>query len=355
MALTADQRAMLQLLLERGQSYDDIASLLGTDRDSVRERARAALAELAGRDPDAEVGLTDYLLGQADPIGRADAVRHLQNDPEAHELASGLVAQLQLIAPDADLPQLPKPRGGRAARRPAAAPAPSGAPAAATAGAAGGGVGAVADRFRTTLSERQRQVFIVLGALAVLLVAGILAIAGVFGGGDESSSESEPAASSPEGEEIVTVPLEAQGGGDASGEAVFGIATADTPYVDVSLSGLEPPQQGETYVVWLLLTPDQGYPLSPLLIEQDGTFSDRFPIPQFAIPIASRAQFVDISLSRNSALRPVLEQAVQKGTPILDFEGDRVLSGEIPATGGPAVEGNGGTGGGASGGGEGGS
>jgi hypothetical protein len=352
MALTADQRAMLQLLLERGQSYDDIASLLGTDRDSVRERARAALAELGGRDPDAEVGLTDYLLGQADPIGRADAVRHLQNDPEAHELASGLIAQLQLIAPDAQLPQLPKPKGGRAPRRPAAARAPSGAPATATAGAAGGGPGAVADRFRTTLSERQRQVFIVLGALAILLVVGILLIAGVFGGGDESASESEPAASSPEGEEIVTVPLEAEGAGDASGEAVFGIATADTPYVDVNLSGLEPPQQGKTYVIWLLLTPDQGYPLSPLLIEQDGTFSDRFPIPQFAIPIASRAQFVDISLSKNSALRPVLEQAVQKGTPILDFEGDRVLSGEIPATGGPAIEGNGGAGGGASEGGE---
>ena len=29
MALAADQQAMLQLLLERGQSYDDLASILG--------------------------------------------------------------------------------------------------------------------------------------------------------------------------------------------------------------------------------------------------------------------------------------------------------------------------------------
>jgi hypothetical protein len=349
MPLTADQRAMLQLLLERGQSYDDIASLLGTDREGVRDRARAALTELAGSNPDTEVGLTDYLLGQADPIGRADAVRHLQNDPDSHALASRLTAQLQLLAPDAQLPQLPKPKGGRGPRREAAAPAPSGTPAAAAAGAGGGGAAAVAERFRATLSERQRQVFIVLGALAVLLLVGLLAITGVFGGDGESPSE--PAASSPEGEEIVTVPLEAQGGGDATGEAVFGIATADTPYVDVNLSGLEPPSQGETYVIWLLLTPDQGYPLSPLLIEQDGTFSDRFPIPQFAIPIASRAQFVDVSLSKNSALQPVLEKAVQKGTPILDFEGDRVLSGEVPATGGPALEGEGAAPGGGGGGG----
>jgi hypothetical protein len=343
MALTADQRAMLQLLLERGQSYDDIASLLGTERDDVRARARAALTELGGSDPDAEVGLTDYLLGQADPIGRADAVRQLQNDPESHELASRLSAQLQLLAPEAQLPQLPKPKSGRASRREVKRPpptTPSGTPAAATAGAGAGGAGAIAGRVRTTLSERQRQVFIVLGALAVLLIVGLLVLTGAFGGDDESSSE--PAASSPEGEEIVTVPLEAQGGSEASGEAVFGIATADTPYVDVNISGLEAPPEGETYVIWLLLTPEQGYPLSPLPISEDGTFSDRFPIPQFAIPIASRAQFVDVSLSENAALQPVLEKAVRKGTPILDFEGERVLSGEIPATGGPAVQEGGG-------------
>jgi hypothetical protein len=344
MALTADQRAMLQLLLERDQSYDDIASLLGTEREEIRARARTALTELGGSDPDADVGLTDYLLGQADPIGRADAVRQVQNDPESHELASRLSAQLQLLAPDAQLPQLPKPKGGRASRREARRPAPaapSGTPAAATAGAGAGGAGAIAGRFRTTVSERQRQVFIALGALAVLLIVGILLITGVFGGDEESSGE--PAASSPESEEIVTVALEAQGGGDASGEAVFGIATADTPYVDVNLSGLEAPPQGQTYVIWLLLTPDQGYPLSPLPIGEEGTFSDRFPIPQFAIPIASRAQFVDVSLSENAALQPVLEKAVRKGTPILDFEGERVLSGEIPATAGADVQGGGGS------------
>jgi DNA-directed RNA polymerase specialized sigma24 family protein len=47
-ALSADQQAMLQLLLERGQSYADLASLLGVDEAEVRARARAALAELAG-------------------------------------------------------------------------------------------------------------------------------------------------------------------------------------------------------------------------------------------------------------------------------------------------------------------
>src|SRR5918998_1289357 len=129
MPLKADQRAMLQLLLERGQSYDDLASVLGVSSDEVRERARDALQDLGGADPDAEVGLTDYLLGQADPIGRADAVRHIQSDPDTAALAARIAAQLQLIAPDADLPDLPRAKGAKVSRveRPPRETAPAGA------------------------------------------------------------------------------------------------------------------------------------------------------------------------------------------------------------------------------------
>ena len=57
MPLQGDQRALLQLLCERGQSYEDIAGLLGGPADEVRDRARAALTEIGGADPDAEVAL----------------------------------------------------------------------------------------------------------------------------------------------------------------------------------------------------------------------------------------------------------------------------------------------------------
>ena len=94
MALKQDERALLQLVCERGQSYEDLAGLLGISEEEVRAKARSALTELGGADPDAEVGLTDYLLGQADPIGRADAVRYLQQDAEARELASSIATPL---------------------------------------------------------------------------------------------------------------------------------------------------------------------------------------------------------------------------------------------------------------------
>ena len=125
-ALTDEQRTMLQLLLEGGQSYEDIGSLLGIAADEVRHRARSALQEIGGADPDAQVGLSDYLLGQADPIGRADAVRHLQSDPEANALAERLVQNLRLLAPKAQLPEIPEPRGGRRAAPPPPPPAPAG-------------------------------------------------------------------------------------------------------------------------------------------------------------------------------------------------------------------------------------
>ena len=105
MAISADQQATLQLLLERGQSYGDLATLLGQDEAEVRARARGALTELGGADPDRSVGLTDYLLGQADPIGRADVSRHLREDPADHQLATELAEALRAMFPAAELPR----------------------------------------------------------------------------------------------------------------------------------------------------------------------------------------------------------------------------------------------------------
>src|SRR5262245_10644892 len=111
MALTPDQKAVLELLLA-GQSYADLEELLGLSQDDVRSRARSALTELGGTDPDRHVGLSDYLLGQADPIGRADAVRHLRQDAADHDLAARICEQLAEMAPAADLPKLPPAPGG---------------------------------------------------------------------------------------------------------------------------------------------------------------------------------------------------------------------------------------------------
>ena len=76
-SLPADQRAVLQLVLQRGRSYDQIARLLSMDRTAVRQRAIGALASLGpdtGLPGDRRELITDYLLGQLEPEA-ADAVR----------------------------------------------------------------------------------------------------------------------------------------------------------------------------------------------------------------------------------------------------------------------------------------
>ena len=329
MALSADQKAALQLLLERGQSYGELAELLGVSEAEVRERAHSALRELGGTDPDRRVAISDYLLGQADPIGRADVVRHLRDDPDDHRLAAELVARIREAVPGADLPRLPgEPReGGLLGRVPGrrkqpSEPEPEGP--------------SLAQR----LPEGRGRLLVVLGSGAVLLIAIVLALTGAFGGDDEASSEAatttDAGDSTAAGEELTQVELSPPGGGNAQGVATFGLASADQPYVEFDISGLDPPPQDETYVIWLMLTPKQGYPLSPIAVSEQGTFQDRFAIPSPILPIVARVRFVDVSLAPAREIQGEIVRAVERNELVLEKPGRTVLLGELPASEAPA-------------------
>jgi anti-sigma-K factor RskA len=76
-SLPGDQRAVLQLVLGRGRSYEEIAGLLSINPVAVRERALAALDALGPQtkvDPEQRAMIADYLLGQLSG-GDADAAR----------------------------------------------------------------------------------------------------------------------------------------------------------------------------------------------------------------------------------------------------------------------------------------
>ena len=66
-ALAPDQRAVVQLILQRDRSYAQIAELLKISEDAVRARAHAGLSALA---PEVELPadkiaqIADFLLGQ---------------------------------------------------------------------------------------------------------------------------------------------------------------------------------------------------------------------------------------------------------------------------------------------------
>jgi hypothetical protein len=349
MALTDEQRSMLQLLLG-GQSYDDIASLLGISRDEVRARARAGLTEIGGADPDTQVAVSDYLLGQADPIGRADAVRHLQGDQDANALASRLVTQLRLLVPTAELPEIPAPRGGRRAGSGAdtTAAAPSTVPGAGTPSApaashpgagippapptspGGGRRRGPAGVLDGLSGERRTQLLVGVGALGLLLVIGVLAIAGVFGGGDDGGDGGEAATTTPTDEELTIVqlgPMEA--GSEATGQAVFA-QTQNQPVVQMNLSELPPSREGEAYIVWLYNSDQVAFPIARDQVGENGALTGAAPVPQQITQLVGN-QFgcIDVSLASTEATQKALQQAVQ-GSNLPRHTGESVLRGQIP-------------------------
>jgi hypothetical protein len=285
--LTADQQAMLQLLLERGQSYADLASLLGTDEAGVRTRARAALTELAGVDPDRNVGLTDYLLGQADPIGRADAVRHLKDDPDDLELATELTQKLRLVAPQADLPRLPgeewRPGPRRTPRLPIGRlPIPDRLRRKRTADQSpegGSSAESVRRGPRTTLSTRQTQLLVALGSGAVLVVAIVLAVTGAFSSGSDGSTPS---------------------------------TTASTTSTSASAG-------------------PQGFPVTDIKVKKSGKFHNTFAIPKAFQALLPRTQAVYLTVAKKQVIASAIKKAVDSKQPILPVEGKTAFTGIVNA------------------------
>lgn len=107
--LPADQRAVLELVLRRGRTYDEIATLLSMDRAGVRQRALAALDALGPKTrvrADRRALITDYLL-DALPAEAAGEVRdHLRSSAGERAWARSVASELQPLS-EQPLPEIP--------------------------------------------------------------------------------------------------------------------------------------------------------------------------------------------------------------------------------------------------------
>ena len=326
---------MLQLLLERGQSYEDISGLLGLGMDDVRARARAALTEMGGEDPDREVGLTDYLLGQADPIGRADAARQLQSDPDTRALAEKLISQLRLVAPGAELPSLPEAKAPRRARAAETAATPAAAGEAARPGEGGG----------SNLSPGQRQLVAGLLGIGLVVVLVVLIVAGAFSGGgsDKSSASSSGGATGATGansaaaQRLTRAVLEPVGGSKASGAAIFGRVRQgknDVAVVQLAMSGLAPTKKGQIYVIWLHGKGGNAFPLTRDQVTKSGQLRGLVPLqPQLLQTLAAGA-FDSVAVTLASEQQVLAELRTSgKGKKLPKLVGTLVLDGKVVGPG----------------------
>lgn len=125
-SLPADQRAVLDLVLQRGRSYDDIAALLAIDRAAVRARALEAFDQLGpdtGVPAEQRALITDYLLGQLPERVAEQTRQRLSESPGDRAWARVLASELAPVA-SKPLPEIPDGSGGSAAPPPVFEPQP---------------------------------------------------------------------------------------------------------------------------------------------------------------------------------------------------------------------------------------
>src|SRR4051794_32403963 len=118
--LPAEQRAIVELVVQRGRSYDALADVLQVPQERVRELARDALTELSPRtaarvDGEWRGKVADYLLGQQ-PAGDQRATRdYLKQSETARAWALSLLDSLDPLYPNGASPEVPEPDGEAAA------------------------------------------------------------------------------------------------------------------------------------------------------------------------------------------------------------------------------------------------
>jgi hypothetical protein len=230
--LSDEQRAIVELVLQQGKSYDELSDMLGIPEARVRERAREALVQLApvsvrGVEEDWRGQLADYVLGQqAGP--EVTATRgHLRRSEAARSWTRSLLDSLEQLYPNGDLPAIPD--GERGSRRAAAASAPS---------AAGGDAPQRGPLGPSALAGVQRRrVLAAAAAAVVVLVAVLLWPIGLLTGDDSNNGGSKADASTPVSKK-------------RTGSAIIARSKGKVQIL-VQAQGLEPSTKTTAYQVWL--------------------------------------------------------------------------------------------------------
>ena len=122
--LSAEQRAIIELVLKQGQSYDQLGDMLGLPTSRVRELAREALVRLspvsaAAVDDDWRDQLADYLLNQQNGPEATATRGHLRRSEAARGWARSVLDSLEQLYDDGERCRtIPERRGAAERTRP---------------------------------------------------------------------------------------------------------------------------------------------------------------------------------------------------------------------------------------------
>jgi Anti-sigma-K factor rskA/Sigma-70, region 4 len=291
--LSADQRAIVELVLQQGKTYPELADMLGMPEARVRELARQALVQLApvsvrAVEEDWRGQLADYVLGQQAGPEATATKGHLRRSEAARSWTRSLLDSLEQLYPNGSMPAIPEGERGRraAASKPAAT-----------------GLAAPPDA-----AVKRRRLLTAAGALAALLLAAILVWpVGVLMGDDDE----EPAAEQAAGSQGQNGSQNAATTGAPAGIAIV-VEESGKRQLLVQAARLEPSKEREAYEVWLYNSRGDAKTLGGQVTDQQGNYQAIGPLPADF----ERYRFIDVS-------REPLDQ--QRG-----HSGASVLRGRMP-------------------------
>jgi Sigma-70, region 4 len=246
--LSAEKRAIVELVLQQGKSYEELAGMLGIPEARVRELARDALVDLApvtaGRvEQDWRGQLADYVLGQQVGAEATATKGHLRRSEPARSWTRSLLDSLEQLYPNGSMPAIPE----RGPARPARA------------------------------AIMPRRLFAAVGGAAALVLLVVLVWPiGVLSGGDDGGQETQAA-----GPPAADQPSPCS---QARCQAVIATQPGRTgptrrPQILVTANGLAPSTQSSAYQVWLYNSDQDRKSIGAQVADSQGNLQAGGPLP----------------------------------------------------------------------------
>lgn len=120
--LPPEQRAIIELVVQRGRSYEDLSDALAISTERVRELAVDALVELSPRsanrvDEDRRPQVADYVLGQQSSAEAAATRTFLKRSEPGRMWILSLMDSLEHMYEDGKVPEIPEAEAEERPRR----------------------------------------------------------------------------------------------------------------------------------------------------------------------------------------------------------------------------------------------
>lgn len=314
--LSAEQRAIIELVLKQKQQYEQLGTMLGMDTSRVRELARDALVRLspvsaAAVDDDWRGQLADYLLNQQTGPEATATKGHLRRSEAARGWARSVLDSLDQFYDPAALPTIPEGEPAAAPRRerrpkkpkepkePAAEKEPK------------------EPRERTpilspaALEALRRRRIAGLGALLVVVLVAVLLwpIGLLTGSSDDKKNASKTTASNAQARILGQLVLRPVGNTKSKNAGVAVIAERGGKRQLIVQAQLTPTKNKQAYEVWLYNSRTDAKSMGAQVTDQNGTFQGAGQLPSDF----TKYRYIDVSLERVDQNRAHSADSVLRG------------------------------------------